>query len=167
MSNDKNYTRMLESASTLANLMVVSSTQYQYTSPLITVRSFNDATEILDVVSKCIKNDNPKTSVTVHHKLYHDSTNVYPISDEDLMRFFAIIIMQKIIPAYAKATNYIPPALQSSDDNTMTEEQSIVLEARIKTLTEMFNDGLYAYNLSQSKNENDKTSKSSTDIQQR
>jgi hypothetical protein len=67
--------------------------------------------------------------------------------DEDVMEAFAIILMQKIIPAYAKSKLFVP----YRNDKPSDADVAKYVEHKTAELIEAFNRGLHAYNVSQIK----------------
>jgi hypothetical protein len=145
MSNIKD---MLEQASHITALSVVSSTEYSSTTPFILLETFSSPEEIMKVIREC---SNKKEMHT--HKCVYKTTTVGSSSwqtymrDEDVMEAFAIILMQKIIPAYAKSKLFVP----YRNDKPSDADVAKYVEHKTAELIEAFNRGLHAYNVSQIK----------------
>jgi len=145
MSNIKD---MLEQASHITALSVVSSTEYSPSTPFLHLDTFVSPEDIMKVILECSRKKEMHT-----HKCVYKTTTVGTSSwqsymrDEDVMEVFAIILMQKIIPAYAKSKLFVP----QRNDKPSDDEIAKYTAHKSAELIEAFNRGLHAYNVSQLK----------------
>lgn len=145
MSNIKD---MLEQASHITALSVVTSTEYSPSTPFLHLETFVSPEDIMKVVLECSRKKEMHT-----HKCVYKTTTVGTSSwqtymrDEDVMEAFAIILMQKIIPAYAKSKLFVHCRNEKPSDEKIAEYTA----HKSTELIEAFNRGLHAYNVSQIK----------------
>jgi hypothetical protein len=145
MSNIKD---MLEQASHITAFSVVSSTEYSSTTPFLQLETFSSPEEIMEVILECSRKKEMHT-----HKCVYKTTTAGTSSwqsymrDEDVMEAFAIILMQKIIPAYAKSKLFVPYRNDKPSDADVAKYTA----HKTTELIEAFNRGLHAYNVSQLK----------------
>ena len=143
-----NISDMLVNAIKLTSISVVGSTEYTSTTPFISLRNFS-ADEIMEAIvelSDKEKNHTHKVAYCTFTYPYGNVTRQCYVNDEEMCEMLAVLIMQKVIPAYANSKWFC----NRNSDKTEEDKKSYVAK-KTTELIEAFNRGLHTYNVSQIK----------------